>query len=62
MAFRDKVIERYPAAICTGCYSMNATKRDRYVIYDNAAGKNVSRERLTVDKAWEDAAKLLEVA
>ena len=55
MDARDQVLAKHPLAIATGCYSMHSARMDRVVIYDNATGKNLSREKRTADQAWKDA-------
>lgn len=60
--FKGAVKKLCPAAIATGCYSMHSPRQDRYVIYDNATGKNLSREKRTIGEAWIDAYDLLSVS
>jgi hypothetical protein len=55
---REEVLAEHPRAIVTSCYSMYSSRMDRYVIYDNATGKNLSREKRTIKEAWRDALDL----
>jgi hypothetical protein len=56
---KEGVPREYPRAIATGCYSMHSARLDRFVIYDNATGKNLSRERPRISEAWQDAFNLM---